>query len=62
MDAAVAGGQTYPLGVTLHDKAIAAVLDLVDPFRPVRNFRSRGLDAGFNGDLGMAVREVAVDG
>jgi hypothetical protein len=53
---------TYPLGVTLHDKAIAAVLDLVDPFRPVRNFRSRGLDAGFNGDLGMAVREVAVDG
>ena len=38
---AVEGPQPQGLAVALNDQAVAVVLDLVDPFRPVRNRRAR---------------------
>jgi len=37
----------HALAVALDDQAIAVVLDFVDPFRAVGNFRRLGRDAGF---------------
>jgi hypothetical protein len=37
---AVAGEQPHALAVALDDQPVAVVLDLVDPLRAVRNFRS----------------------
>ena len=51
---AVAGEQPHPLAVALNDQAIAVVLDFVDPFRPVRNFRRLGRNAGFERGFGHA--------
>jgi len=36
---AVAREQPHPVAFALNDQAIAVVLDLVDPFRPVGDFR-----------------------
>ena len=39
--------QPHPLALALNDQAIAVMLDFVDPFGTVRNFRSLGRNAGF---------------
>ena len=44
---AVAGEQPHALAVALDDQAVAVVLDLVDPFRAVRNLGRAGWNAGF---------------
>ena len=51
----VAGEQPNALAVALNDQAIAVVLDLVNPFRPVRNLGAAGRNAGLERDLGMRV-------
>ena len=43
---AVPGPQPHALTVALDDQAVAVVLDLVDPLRPVRNLRRLGRNAG----------------
>ena len=51
----VAGPQPHAVAIALDDQAIAVVLDLVNPVRPVRNRRATCRDAGSNADLGMRV-------
>ena len=44
---AVPGEQPHALAVALNDQPIAVMLDFVDPFRPVGDFRRLGRNAGF---------------
>ena len=37
--------QAHALTLALHDQTVAVVLDFVQPFRPVRDFRRFGRDA-----------------
>ena len=41
-----AGEEPHALAFTLNDQSIAVVLDLVEPFRPVRYFGPVGWDTG----------------
>ena len=43
---AVAGEQPHALALALDDQAVAVVLDLVDPLRPVRDLGAAGRNAG----------------
>jgi hypothetical protein len=46
---AVAREQADALALALHDQAVAVVLDLVNPFRPIRNRGAAGRNAGVEG-------------
>ena len=48
---AVAGEQPHALAVALDDQAVAVVLDLMDPFRAVRDLGPRVGMQGSNADL-----------
>jgi hypothetical protein len=53
---AVEREQPHALAVALDDQAIAVVLDFVDPFRAVGNFRRLVGMQGSNSGLGMGHR------